>query len=60
MSADGDAQEKESERLQIILQGAFAGSPTPLADIPKKETRVRPESEPQERRARRQRKKRAA
>jgi hypothetical protein len=49
------------ERLQQILQGAFAGPPTPLKDIPTEEGKARrlKRKKPQRRLAR-QRKKRAA
>jgi hypothetical protein len=48
----------ETERLQKILQGAFAGPPTPLKDIPKRNGKPRASHKVQRRR--RQRKKRAA
>jgi hypothetical protein len=56
MSADGE----NSERLQAILRGAFAGSPTPLKDIPKRNGKKRAIGKDQPRRRRRQRKNRAA
>lgn len=54
------ANEAEStQRLRAILRGAFAGSPTPLKDIPKRNGKKRAIGKDQPRR-RRQRKKRAA
>jgi len=55
--SEHDAQ----SRLRVILRGAFAGSPTPLKDIPKRngESRSLKRKKPQ-RRLRRQRKNRAA
>lgn len=51
----------ETERLQAILQGAFAGPPTPLKDIPTRWGKQRAERTDQPRRKRRrQRKKRVA
>jgi hypothetical protein len=57
MTQDGDTQ----TRLKKILQGAFAGPPTPLKDIPTRngESRKLQRKKPQ-RRLRRQRKNRAA
>jgi hypothetical protein len=52
-------KDDETERLQAILHGAFAGPPTPLKDIPTRHGKTRKlERKPQRRR--RQRKKRAA
>lgn len=34
--ADMGKPPKDDQRLKSILRGAFAGSPTPLKDIPKK------------------------
>lgn len=58
-------QDDPNQRLQAILRGAFAGPPTPLKDIPKRngESRLtRDDQPPRRRRARRlrQRKNRAA
>jgi hypothetical protein len=57
MTQDGDTQ----TRLKKILQGGFAGPPTPLKDIPTRngESRKLQRKKPQ-RRLRRQRKNRAA
>jgi hypothetical protein len=54
--------EQPYQRLQKILQGAFAGPPTPLKDIPKKSgvTRAPKAQGDQPPRKRRQRKNRAA
>jgi hypothetical protein len=49
-----------SERLQAILRGAFAGPPTPLKDIPKRNGKKRSTGKEPSQRRRRQRKKRAA
>jgi hypothetical protein len=50
--------ETETERMQKILQGAFAGPPTPLKKIPTRHGKTRKlERKPQRRR---QRKNRAA
>jgi hypothetical protein len=54
-----DDDQETSERLQAILHGAFAGSPTPLKDIPKRNGKKRAVGKNQRQR-RRQRKKRAA
>jgi hypothetical protein len=53
--------ERDAQRLQKILQGAFSGPPTPLKDIPTRngESRKLQRKKPQ-RRLRRQRKYRAA
>jgi hypothetical protein len=61
MDDDQYGPEETARRLQRILQGAFAGAPTPLKDIPKKsgESRSLKRKKPQRKRAR-QRKKRAA
>jgi hypothetical protein len=50
--------QESAERLQAVLQGAFAGSPTRLQDIPKRNGKKRAVGKNQRRR--RQRKKRAA
>jgi len=47
-------------RLRKILQGAFAGPPTPLKDIPTRHGETRKLERKPQRRRRRQRKKRAA
>jgi hypothetical protein len=53
--------EEAGQRLQKILQGAFAGPPTPLKDIPTQKGKARKlGSKLQRRRLARQRKKRAA
>ena len=49
-----------TERLQAILRGAFAGPPTPLKDIPKQNGKARRIGKKPQRRLRRQRKKRVA
>jgi hypothetical protein len=59
----GTEQENDSteQRLQSILQGAFAGAPTPLKEIPTRDGTERAARKDQRRaRKRRQRKKRAA
>jgi hypothetical protein len=48
------------QRLETILQGAFAGPPTPLKDIPTRNGKRRKLEGKQPQRRRRQRKKRAA
>lgn len=60
-SEDSFSEEENARRLNAILQGAFAGPPTPLKDIPTRvgEPRKLKRKKPQ-RRLRRQRKKRAA
>jgi hypothetical protein len=51
----------ETEQLlQTILRGAFAGPPTPLKDIPKRDGEVRAKRNQRRARRRRQRKNRAA
>jgi hypothetical protein len=41
------------QRLQTILRGAFAGPPTPLKDIPKRNGESRTSGHPQKRKKRR-------
>ncbi len=55
------SEQEIQRRLEATLKGAFAGRPTPLKDIPKRngESRAADKKKPQ-RRLRRQRKKRAA
>jgi hypothetical protein len=63
MNNDLFDQKETEERLHKVLQGAFAGPPTPLKDIPKKSgvTRAsRAKKDDQRPRKRRQRKKQAA
>lgn len=48
------------QRLKAILQGAFAGPPTPLKDIPTRNGKSRKLDRKLPQRRRRQRKKRAA
>jgi len=36
MDTDQFGKKETEQRLKAILRGAFAGSPTPLKDIPKK------------------------
>jgi hypothetical protein len=48
------------QRLKAILQGAFAGPPTPLKDIPTRNGKPRKLDRKPSQRRRRQRKKRAA
>jgi hypothetical protein len=56
-----DSDAKNSERLQAILRGAFAGRPTRLKDIPKRNGGSRKSKRKKaQRRLRRQRKSRAA
>jgi hypothetical protein len=52
--------ETETERLQKILEGAFAGSPTPLKDIPTRHGKTRKLERKSPQRRRRQHKKRVA
>jgi hypothetical protein len=52
--------ETETERLQKILQGAFAGSPTPLKEIPTRHGKTRKLERKSPQRRRRRRKTRAA
>jgi hypothetical protein len=47
-----DKRASKQDRLKSILRGAFAGSPTPLKDIPKKDGEVRGKKKPRKRRAR--------
>ncbi len=58
-SQDSFSEEETARRLEAIFKGAFAGSPTPLKDIPKQNGKTRAQRKDQRRR-RRQRKKRAA
>jgi hypothetical protein len=53
-------QHDPQQRLKRILDGAFAGPPTPLKDIPKKNGDSRSLERKKPQRRRRQRKKRAA
>jgi len=56
-----DSDAENSERLQAILRGAFAGPPTRLKDIPKRNSGSRKSKRKNaQRRLRRQRKSRAA
>jgi hypothetical protein len=56
-----DSDAENSERLQAILRGAFAGPPTRLKDIPKRNGGSRKSKRKKaQRRLRRQRKNRAA
>lgn len=57
-----NGQHETEQRLQKILQGAFAGPPTPLKDIPKKsgESRKLANKKKLQRKRLRQRKNRAA
>ena len=43
MDTDQFSKKETEQRLQKILQGAFAGPPTPLKDIPKRngESRIK-------------------
>jgi hypothetical protein len=50
------SEEETARRLEAALKGAFAGSPTPLKDIPKRNGKPRSVGKPQ-RRLRSQRKK---
>jgi len=59
-SDDSISEEEVARRLDAILQGAFAGAPTPLKKIPTRHGEQRSERKPQPRKRRRQRKKRAA
>jgi hypothetical protein len=43
---DQYSAKETGQRLQKILQGAFAGPPTPLKDIPKRNGESRATSEP--------------
>lgn len=54
------SQEDDSDRLNAILKGAFAGAPTPLKEIPKRNGKARRVGKKSQRRLRRQRKNRAA
>jgi hypothetical protein len=58
---DQYSPEETKQRLDKVLAGAFAGAPTPLKDIPKRngESRAKAKIKPQRKRAR-QRKNRAA
>jgi hypothetical protein len=62
MNNDQYGPDETEQRLEKLLQGAFAGAPTPLKEIPKKSGVERaPRGEKtQEPRRRRQRKNRAA
>jgi hypothetical protein len=59
-SEDSFSEQESSRRLDTILRGAFAGSPTPLKDIPTREGKQRKVGKDQRPRRRRQRKNRAA
>ena len=50
----------ETERLQAILQGAFAGPPTPLKDIPTRSGKQRAERKQKPPRKRGQQRKKSA
>jgi len=55
-----DNQLERQQRLQAILHSAFAGPPTPLKDIPKRNGESRAEKPAKVQRRKRQRKNRAA
>jgi hypothetical protein len=57
---DGYSDAETEQRLKKIMQGAFAGPPTPLKDIPTQEGKKRRVGPKPQRRRQRQRKKRAA
>lgn len=56
--ADEYTPQQTEQRLQKMLQGAFAGPPTPLKDIPKRDGESRSLGQKEPRRVARQRKKR--
>jgi hypothetical protein len=58
-SEDSFSERETARRVEDAVRGAFAGSPTPLKDIPKRDGKPRSTEKPQ-RRLRRQRKKRPA
>jgi len=61
MQSKREETQEQQRRLQAILRGAFAGSPTPLKDIPTRDGEARSPRKDQRRpKRRRQRKNRAA
>jgi hypothetical protein len=54
------SERETASRLESLLRGAFAGSPTPLKDIPTRWGEQRAKRKDRPRRKRRQRKSRAA
>ena len=59
-SDDSFPEQDVERRTKAIMTGAFAGSPTPLKDIPKRDGKARLLGKAQRRKRRRQRKNRAA
>jgi hypothetical protein len=59
-SKDSFSERETARHLGAILQGAFAGPPTPLKDIPTRHGKTRKLERKKLQRRRRQRKKRAA